>query len=213
MPDMTGGQVVPVAFVVVLVGCLPKVAPSPATPQTAASAPELSQTIGEPPADRAQVVFLRTSFVASAFSARIFEVLDGVPRFIGMLEKGEKLAYETEPGHKVFMACGKAADFMLGEVVGGRTYFVIVRPNWGSGAMIPTPIRADGTTEFNTSAPEFRDWLSSTRLVKTSAGAPSAYRSCQEIYAEYWAKFQTKTIDQKVERTLRPEDGMGREGP
>ena len=39
------------------------------------------------------------------------------------------------------MAYGTAADFMLAELAPGKTYYSIVRPNWGTGGFAPTPIR------------------------------------------------------------------------
>jgi len=63
------------------------------------------------------------------------------------------------------MAYGTAADFMLGDLTGGRTYYSIVRPNWGTGGMIPTPIRGDGTSEFNMKTSDFAGWVTATAMI------------------------------------------------
>ena len=97
--------------------------------------------------NRAKVVFMRSSFVAGAIGVELFDVTDGELKFIGQLPSGNKVVYDTTPGDKVFMAYGTAADFMTANLVGGKTYYSIVRPNWGTGGFAPTPIRKDGPSE------------------------------------------------------------------
>jgi hypothetical protein len=171
-----------------------------------------SQEIRPPAPNKTKVVFMRTSFVSSAIGAEIFEVNNGQLNFIGALPKGNKIVYETTPGQKVFMAYGTAADFMLGNLQGGKIYYSIVRPNWGTGGMIPTPVRADGTTEFNTRSADFAGWVADTKLIVPNADAKEWFVKEKprylEIYARYWAIFQQKSAGQKDERTLHPQDGM-----
>ncbi|MBI3897526.1 MAG: hypothetical protein HY308_04425 [Gammaproteobacteria bacterium] len=173
-----------------------------------------SQEIRPAPATKANVVFMRTSFVAGAINADLFEVVDGRLKFIGVLPMGKKIVYETTPGPKVFMAYGTAADFMLANLSGGKTYYSIVRPNWGSGGMIPTPIRADGTSEFNMQSADFAKWVADTTLIGPNAEAQDWFNKekdrYQKIYEPYWATFQKKTAAQKMERTLRPQDGVSK---
>ena len=173
-----------------------------------------SQEIRPPARDKVKVVFMRTSFVASAIGAEIFDVTNGQLNFIGALPKGNKIVYETTPGQKVFMAYGTAADFMLGNLQGGKIYYSIVRPNWGTGGMIPTPVRADGTSEFHTKSPDFAGWVADTKFIVPNAEAKEWFTKekprYQEIYARYWATFQQKSADQKDERTLHPQDGLSK---
>ena len=171
-----------------------------------------SQEISPPAPDKVKVVFMRTSFVASAIGAELFEVVDGKLNFIGALPKGNKIVYETKPGKKVFMAYGTAADFMLGDLTGGRIYYSIVRPNWGTGGMIPTPVRADGTTEFHTKSAEFPGWVTGTTMIAPTAEAQDWFAGEREryqgIYGRYWETFQRKTPSEKAQRTLNPADGL-----
>lgn len=171
-----------------------------------------SQEIRAPAPDKVTVVFMRTSFVSSAIGAELFEVVDGKLNFIGALPKGNKIVYETTPGNKVFMAYGTAADFMLGNLTAGRTYYSIVRPNWGTGGMIPTPIRADGTSEFHTKSPDFAGWVTGTKLIAPTAEANDWFAKerdrYQDIYGRYWETFQRKSPSEKAERTLNPADGL-----
>jgi hypothetical protein len=171
-----------------------------------------SQEISPPAPDKVKVVFMRTSFVAGAIGAEVFEVVDGKLNFIGALPMGKKVVYETTPGKKVFMAYGTAADFMLGDLAGGRIYYSIVRPNWGTGGMIPTPVRGDGTSEFNTKTPEFAGWVSGTAMTAPGPEAKDWFDKerprYQEIYGRYWETFQRKSPAEKAERTLNPGDGL-----
>jgi hypothetical protein len=171
-----------------------------------------SQEISPPAPDKVKVVFMRTSFVAGAIGAELFEVVDGKLNFIGALPMGKKVVYETTPGKKVFMAYGTAADFMLGDLRGGRIYYSIVRPNWGTGGMIPTPVRADGTSEFHTKTPDFAGWVTGTAMTAPGPEAKDWFDKerprYQEIYSRYWDTFQRKSPAEKAERTLNPGDGL-----
>jgi len=110
------------------------------------------------------------------------------------------------------MAYGTAADFMVARVEKGKTYYSIVRPNWGSGAFIPTPVRTDGSTNYNTGIPDFQEWLNDTTLLVKKPDAQQWFdknrEKYQDIYERYWAKFITKSEAQKQERTMTPADGM-----
>lgn len=172
-----------------------------------------SSEIRPPAPDKVKVVFMRTSFVASAIGAEIFEVVDGQLKFVGALPKGTKIVYETTPGQKVFMAYGTAADFMLGNLAGGKIYYSIVRPNWGTGGMIPTPVKTNANErEFSMQSPEFSSWVTGTKLYAPNAEAPGWFDKekarYQGIYTEYWSRFQRKTPEEKAERTLEPQDGV-----
>jgi len=170
------------------------------------------EQIGAPAPDKAKVVFMRTSFVAGAIGCDMFEVVNGELRFIGQLPYGNKITYETTPGDKVFMAYGTAADFMLArQLQGGKTYYAIVRPNWGTGGFAPTPIRAVSADEPDFDSKEFKEWVSGTKLLEPNEKAQAWFQEnkarLQQIYIEYWRRFQTKTDEEKGFRTLRPEDG------
>ena len=113
--------------------------------------------INETIEDKATIVFMRSSFVSSALNSKLFEVNDGKLSFIGFLSNGTKIAHKTVPGKKVYMAVGYAADFMIADVKAGQVYYSIVRPNWGTGGFAPTPIRTDGSTDYNTNIPAFKN--------------------------------------------------------
>ena len=174
--------------------------------------PSASQQITPPSKGKAKIVFMRDSFVASAITSEILEVVNGDLRLIGALPNGNKIAFETTPGKKTFMAYGTAADFMTADVKAGKVYYVIVRPNWGTGGFAPTPVRSDSTTDYNTASPDFKNWRDGTTLIEQKpeasnwfAGKKAEY---QEIYKKYWARYQTKTNNELAQRHLNPQDGV-----
>ena len=172
-----------------------------------------SQEIRPPAPDKVKVVFMRrTLFYGDGVGADLFEVIDGDLKFIGVLARGTKIVYETTPGQeKVFMAVGRGADFMLGKLAGGKIYYSMVSPGYTS--MIPRPIKVNANEgEVSMAAPEFASWVKDTKLIAPKAEARDWFSQekdrYQEIYKDYWARFQGKTPAEKAERTLNPEDGV-----
>ena len=175
--------------------------------------PSANQNITPASKQKAKIVFMRTSFVAGAINAELFEIEKGNIKFIGSIPMGSKIVYETTPGKKVFMAYGTAADFMIADVRAGKTYYSIVRPNWGTGGFSPTPVRTDGTTDYNTDSPSFKEWVSGTELLEPIPADAKEWFNKEKnnilsVYKDYWARFQTKHPIEKAERTLNPQDGM-----
>jgi hypothetical protein len=167
-----------------------------------------SQEVTRSSPDKAKVVFMRSSMVAAAIGCDLFEVVNGELRFIGQLPTGKKVAYETTPGKKVFMAYGTAADFMLADVSAGKTYYSIVRPNWGTGGFAPTPIR-----QSDLKSKDVEEWLSGTKLIEADPKAAEEWlaenkQRLQGMYTDYWNRFERKNAQEKFERTLLPQDGQ-----
>ena len=165
-----------------------------------------SQQITQPNPGTAKVVFMRSSMVAAAIGCDLFEVVNGELKLIGQLPTGNKIVYETTPGQKVFMAYGTAADYMLAELAPGKTYYSVVRPNWGTGGFAPTPIR-------DPKGSEAQGWISGTKALELDPKAGDAWlaenkQKLQGIHAEYWSRFQRKNDGEKAERTLRAQDGL-----
>ena len=174
--------------------------------------PSASETVQSPASDKATIVFMRTSFVASALGVEMFEVVDGDLEFIGALPTGNKIAHQTTPGKKVYMAYGTAADFMIADVRAGKTYYSIVRPNWGTGGFAPTPIRKSSSA-YNMKSTDFASWVKSTKLQELKKEEAVQWfkenkAKYEDIYTKYWARFQRKDPNEQAERTLNPEDGI-----
>lgn len=171
-----------------------------------------NQTVPAPDAEQATIVFMRHSSINGAIGADLFDIQGEALQFLGQLSSSSKIVYRTAPGKKVFMAYGSAADFMLADVVAGKTYYVIVRPNWGTGGFAPTPIRTDGSTDYNTASSDFQTWLKKTTRLELKPEAQAWFeknrKKFQEIYGVYWPRFNTKNADEMAQRTLRPTDGV-----
>ena len=173
-----------------------------------------SQEIRPPTPDKVKIVFMRPSPMGTAILFDLFDVVDGQLTFVGVLATRTKIVYETTPGQKVFMASSPmAADFMLGNLQGGKIYYSIVRPVHFTGRVIPTPIKTHANDrEFSMSSPDFASWVADTKLYSPKPEAQDWFREekarYQDIYTDFWSRFQRKTPEEKAERTLNPEDGV-----
>lgn len=172
-----------------------------------------SQIIEKPPASKAQVVFLRSSFVGSAIAASLFDVTNTEPEFIGIINNGKKIAYNVDPGKHVFMVVSEAADFMEADLTGGKTYYSIITPRMGAwkARFSLWPIRTDGSGDYNTNSKDFEQWLRNCKLVTNSEASLAWYRnnltSVKAKQAENWQVWKTKTPADLAKRTLNPGDG------
>ena len=101
---------------------------------------------------------------------------------------------------------------MIADVRAGKTYYSIVRPNWGTGGFAPTPVRKSGS-EFNMKMPEFADWVKNTTPIEMKEKEASAWfeqnkAKYEDIYKDYWNRFEHKNANEKAERTMTPADGV-----
>lgn len=162
--------------------------------------------------EKATIVFMRSSFVAGGIGVEVFEINNDQLEFVGALPNGSKIVHNTTPGSKVYMAYGMAADFMLATVEKNKTYYSIVRPNWGTGGFAPTPIRKDGPSKYNMQSSDFKKWKKDTTLLEKKPSANEWFEKnrakYQKIYEEYWSRFKNKTDLQKLERTINRSDGI-----
>ena len=175
--------------------------------------PSINQKITRADKNMAKIVFMRPSSVLGAINAELFEIANGKIKLIGSVSMGNKIVHETVPGKKVYMAYGNRADFMLADVRAGKTYYSIIKPNWGTGAFAPVPVRTDGTTHFNTGIPEFKDWVNDTTLVEMIPEDSKKWflkekDNILKVYKEFWAIFKQKNANEKAQRTLGPQDGL-----
>jgi hypothetical protein len=172
------------------------------------------QELIAPSADKAQVVFLRSSFLGSAIQSVIYDATDDGAEFIGILSNGKKLAHTVEPGKYVFMVVSEAADFMAAEVVGGKTYYAIVTPRMGAwkARFSMYPVRNGGPGEFQYGSDSFQSWLTSTALSENTpdshAWARENHSSVLQKQADYSVVWQQKSPSELAERTLNPDDGV-----
>lgn len=173
-----------------------------------------SQETRPPAPDKVKIVFMRPSPTGGGVLYDLFDVVDGQLNFVGELARQTKMVYETTPGQKVFMASSpRAADFMLGNLSGGKIYYAILRPHFGTGGVIPRPIKVNANDrEESMSSPDFASWVKDTKLMAPNAEAKAWFNQekgrFQDAYKDYWSRFQRKTPEEKAERTLNPQDGV-----
>ena len=167
-----------------------------------------------PDADKAQIVFIRSSMFGGAIQSSVFDVSADEPEFIGILSAGKKLAHMVEPGKHVFMVVSEAADFMEAEMLGGKTYYAMVTPRMGAwkARFSMHPVRNGGAGEFQYQSDEFQKWLSKTEL---SENTPASYAWAEENMsnirgkqADYTTVWKQKSPAELAERTLNPDDGV-----
>jgi uncharacterized protein YcfL len=172
------------------------------------------QTLAPPSEEKSQFVFLRSSFVASAINATLYDVTDGEVRFLGFLNNQNKIAYEAEAGKRTFMVVSEAADFMEAETVPGKRYYAIATPRMGvwKARFSLWPIKTDPNAEYATGTDEFRQWKENTELVRITPEARKWFENHEESvknkYKSYWQKWQQRPAQARERRTLHEDDGV-----
>jgi hypothetical protein len=164
-----------------------------------------------PEPGKALVIFVRSSFVMGAYSSPVFHVdaknpdpKPGQPavddRLIGILSKYSKVAYQAEPGDQTFMsvpAMGGEALIAKARLQAGKTYYFLVKPNWGmSPSYSLMPLRKDPSAEFRLDAPDLGKWLAGTEFYEATE------------YAQGWVNENRSSIMQKKAEALRKWNAM-----
>jgi hypothetical protein len=172
-----------------------------------------NQALPQTTNDKAQVVFVRSSFLGNAINASIYDVTSGEPIFIGVIANETKIAYPTNAGKHLFMVVSEAADFLEAEVVAGKSYYSIITPRMGfwKARFSMWPVKNDGSTKYNTASKEFQKILISTKLVENSEKSNAWFKKHQQDirskYLEYLPVWQQKSAEDLAKRTLLKSDG------
>jgi len=156
-----------------------------------------------------KVVFLRATNFGGAIAASVFDVTEaGPPKFIGIINRGNKLAYPVKAGLYTFMVVSEAADFMQATVVGGKTYYALVTPRMGvwKARFSFKPVRGD-----ELDGNQFAAWDRGTRLVantpKTLAWAKDNAADIADKRDRYLPEWTSKPASDRAAQTLNAEDG------
>lgn len=170
------------------------------------------QALALPPADKAQIVFLRPSGYFPSLMTSLYEVRPERDVPVSMIGGHQKVVYEVEPGRRVFLSNnGVGAHFLNADVAAGKRYYVLVRPIHGNGFQL-RPLRKDGSTDYNARTPEFPQWLSETVRVEPAPGAPTPgglfQKNMGRTRDKGFASWQEKTPEQIAELTLLDADGF-----
>ena len=173
-----------------------------------------NQTLTAPDPSKAQIVFMRDSFVGSAINASLFEVTGNGNEFIGIMANGTKISREVEPGEHTFMVVSEAADFMRADLEAGKTYYAMVTPRMGAwkARFSFQPVRKDGEGKFSTASDEFGTWVAGTKLVENSQQsllwAENNAASVNKKKDAYYTKWQAKDAEEQERQSLKATDGI-----
>jgi hypothetical protein len=163
-----------------------------------------------PAVANSKVVFLRATNLGGSIAASVFDVTEaGAPKFIGIINRGNKLAYPVKPGVYTFMVVSEVADFMQATVVGGKTYYALVTPRIGVLVARFTfrPVRSG---ELN--GKQFAAWDRGTELVvnhtpKTLAWANDNAAEIADKRDRYFPEWRSMSDSDRAAQTLNAEDG------
>jgi hypothetical protein len=157
---------------------------------------------------KAQVVFMRSSFVGGAIQASIFDVTKPEPKFIGILSNKTKIAYDVLPGEHMFMVVGESADFLKATVAEDKTYYTIVTPRMGfwKARFSLYPVRNDTSGKFQYNSNDFNEMLDETHFVKggikANQWAQDNALSINEKFKKYLPEWLLKDINKKQQMTM-----------
>jgi len=157
-----------------------------------------------------KVVFLRATNLGGSIAASVFDVTEaGAPKFIGIINRGNKLAYPVKPGLYTFMVVSEAADFMQATVVGGKTYYALVTPRIGVlvARFSFRPVRGD-----ELDGKQFAAWDRGTELVvnhtpKALAWANDNAAEIADKRDRYFPEWRSMSTSDRAAQTLNAEDG------
>jgi len=119
-----------------------------------ASLSQDTRTLTPPPPERARIIFIRPRQAVGVNStAAVMQLVDGKRVLVTQLRQDEKTVFETVPGKKEFMTIAFSkgptggfitgrADLLFAEVLGGKTYYVMLTYKNIADRFIPTPVRA-----------------------------------------------------------------------
>lgn len=173
---------------------------------------EQASTNGKP--GNAQVVFMRSAFVGQAIQASVFDVTNGVPKFIGIISNDTKVSYEATPGEHMFMVVGESADFLKANVVANKTYYTVVSPRMGfwKARFSMHPVRNDQSSKFQYNSKDFKEMLGDTKFVKSGVKAEQwAQKNAPSVakkLAKYLPEWKTKALTKQQAATLEVVDHL-----
>lgn len=176
--------------------------------------PSSNQVVTAPDPGKAQIVFMRSSFLGSAINASLFEVNGDQNEFIGIMANGTKICKEVEPGEHTFMVVSEAADFMKANLEGGKTYYAMVTPRMGAwkARFSFQPIKNGAEGNFSTTSDDFQDWVSDTKRVENSQKsllwAKNNAASVDAKRNDYFTKWKAKDPAEIARQTLEASDGL-----
>ncbi len=186
---------------------------------------------------KSDIVFVRTSLVASAVEAHLYKVSTDTPEYVATMLNNTKLEYTLSPGRHIFMlVSGNSVDFIRVDAGAQRTYYSLVEPhmgiwkpsfsiepvklnvagivNDGGGAAgknkeAGVPVAETDAGEVVSKAEEFRIKLNDTKWIVASDQAPPKHDVSIEVqYREAWRDWLKRSAKERDKKTLNATDGV-----
>ncbi|WP_086931021.1 hypothetical protein [Agarilytica rhodophyticola] len=173
-----------------------------------------------PLAPHGTIVFLRSSVVASAVEARLYDVTDGQPKYIATSRNNTQVHHKARPGNHIFMLIsGDSVDYIAADIKPNLTYYSIIKPSMGawkpSFSLHPIKKRR---ANHKSNSPEgyfFDDnhietLISSAAPMVQTGGINESTKVDQDVLNKHerqWAKWLDESADRVTPKTLNILDG------
>lgn len=175
--------------------------------------PSVKQSLENPPADKAQIVFLNpANSISGAFLVGLYDVKPNDRTMYGMLGPMTKLVQNVEPGKHLLMAhttLPSISHFLEADLEAGKRYYVLLRFVYGHGLQL-RPVKATGAVEFSTQNPKFAQWVAEAKFVDQTDMVTDWYGkfkgNVDEAQAKATVEWQKKDAAQKEQLTLGKSD-------
>jgi hypothetical protein len=156
--------------------------------------------------DAATVIFMRPSSYASALTTTIF---DERGRFYGDSLPESYFAVSVEPGEHIFISWAENTGALRASLAAGRIYFVEVAPKVG---VLSARVHLLAITPQRESWGKLREWLGSSKHLEPDLAGGQRYlngrnEDVTERIRRAYDAVQNYSVEERAERTLRPEDG------
>jgi hypothetical protein len=155
---------------------------------------------------KAMVVFMRPSGMGFAVQSTVYEVQGDRVSLIGVVAAKTKVAYEVDPGARLFMVVGENADFMAAELLPNKTYYARVEPRMGLWkarfGLEPVPAKDLSAEAFKNDLAECR-WV--VKAPAADAWMNQNLASIQSKRLDYYRDWEAKPVAERPR--LVPADG------
>ncbi|UHQ20354.1 hypothetical protein LVB87_04110 [Lysobacter sp. KIS68-7] len=168
----------------------------------------------KPEPGKALIVFVRVSAGGALISSSVYDAPDGETKFIGIVQRGNKVAYQAEPGPHRFMVIAENADFMDATLEAGKTYYALISPRMGvwKARFSLLPIHNDPAADESLQSNDFKKWMGKTSFFEATESNLAWYEankaSVEEKKADYLKKWNVMLPQDKILLTLKAEDGV-----
>ena len=168
--------------------------------------------LGDVPNGKARIVF----FTPRTTAGHVIDATNDDLILLGSPRGGEGLVHDIEPGEYLFMVSSENADFIRATLEPNRTYYALVQ--WRFGVVLVRyglwPIRNGSQGDYPFESERVQGWLRNIDYVSAHEkylnfwGGERYMRGYQKQRDKYWPKWQEKSSEDKLSRTLLPKDGI-----